>query len=472
MAPLPATKDLRRHYDRIAPVRERHLARHAGFHREKARFLGALVPPGARVLEIGCGLGDVLAACRPSFGVGVDFSAAALRLAARRHPGLRFVAAAAALPALRGTFDFVILDEILGEVVDIQAFLEALHPNLHARSRVIVTWYSKLWQPAWLLWEKLGWKLPQPRPNWLRERDVANLLELADCEVVSTRRRILLPLGLPLLAPLANRALVNLPGLGRLALMGVAIARPRRAPPVNPTVTVAVPCRNERGTIADVFRRVPGLGAGIELIFCDGHSIDGTLDEILAQQKLHPGRRVIAFPQGEGRGKGDAVRKIFARATGDILVILDADLTVPPEELPKFVRCLAEGRAEFVNGSRLIYPMEKEAMQHLNHLANWFFGVLFSWLIGQPVRDTLCGTKALWREDYERLARGRAHFGDFDPFGDFDLLFGAARLHLRIRDLPVRYRARTYGETNISRFRHGWLLLKMSLVALRKLKMN
>jgi len=472
MPSLPAPPPSRRHDARLADARAHFLARHAGFHREKARFLGALIPPGARVLEIGCGLGDALAACRPAFGVGVDLSPATLRLAARRHPELRFAAAEAAMPALKGAFDFVILDGLLGELVDIQAFLETLRPNLHPRSRLILTWYSKLWQPAWLLWEKLGWKLPQPRPNWLRERDVANFLELADFEIISTRRRILLPLGLPLLAPLANRVLVHLPALGRLSMMGVALARPRPVPRAAPTVTVAVPCRNERGTIAEIFRRLPDLGAGVEIIFCDGNSTDDTLGEIRTQQKLHPTRRAVAFSQGEGRGKGDAVRQIFARATGDVLLILDADLTVPPEELPKFVRGLVEGRADFMNGSRLIYPMEKEAMQHLNHLANWFFGVLFTWLIDQPVRDTLCGAKALWREDYERIVRGRAHFGDFDPFGDFDLLFGAARLHLRIRDLPVRYRARTYGETNISRFRHGWLLLKMSLIALRKLKMH
>jgi hypothetical protein len=114
--------------------------------------------------------------------------------------------------------------------------------------------------------------------------------------------------------------------------------------------------------------------------------------------------------------------------------------------------------------------MESQAMRFLNLLGNKFFSLTFSWLLGQSVKDTLCGTKVLWKSDYEQIAANRAYFGDFDPFGDFDLLFGAARLNQKIVDLPIRYRERTYGSTNVQRWKHGWLLLKMVLFASRRIK--
>ena len=109
-------------------------------------------------------------------------------------------------------------------------------------------------------------------------------------------------------------------------------------------------------------------------------------------------------------------------------------------------------------------------MRFLNMVANKFFGLAFTWLLGQSIKDTLCGTKVLFREDYESIVRHRSYFGDFDPFGDFDLLFGAAKLNARILDLPIRYQARAYGETNIQRWRHGWLLLRMTAFAALRLK--
>ena len=242
---------------------------------------------------------------------------------------------------------------------------------------------------------------------------------------------------------------------------------PRAARPL--TVSVVIPARNEAGNIADAVRRTPQMGGGTELIFVEGHSRDDTWEQIQRVVRENPALKIKHLQQ-TGRGKGDAVRLGFAVATGDVLMILDADLTMPPEELPKFYDVIASGRAEFANGVRLVYPMDEEAMQFLNLCANKTFGLIFTWLLGQQVKDTLCGTKVLTREHYERIAANRAYFGDFDPFGDFDLLFGAAKLNLKIADVPIRYRQRTYGTTNIQRWSHGWLLLRMVLFAARKLK--
>jgi glycosyltransferase involved in cell wall biosynthesis len=256
------------------------------------------------------------------------------------------------------------------------------------------------------------------------------------------------------------------------------VARPAPRPlpaagPEAPSVSIVIPTRNERENIEGAFTRTPQMGRWTELVFVDGDSSDGTLEEIERCSRVHGHnwKRVVIQRQ-RSHGKGDAVRQGFSACEGDILMILDSDLTMPPEELPKYYSALVAGRGELINGSRLVYPMERQAMRFLNMIANVFFARLFTWLLGQPVTDTLCGTKVMWRRDYEEIARNRSFFGEFDPFGDFDLLFGAARLNRRIVSLPIHYADRKYGEIKINRWRHGLLLLRMSLVAFTKLKLS
>jgi glycosyltransferase involved in cell wall biosynthesis len=279
-----------------------------------------------------------------------------------------------------------------------------------------------------------------------------------------------LPLPIWLLADLCNRFLVKLWPFKYLALTNIIVARPRADSRAKlPTVSVIVPARNEAGNIADIFARTPDMGEWTELVFVEGHSRDGTYMSIEAAIAQNP-ERCCQLLRQTGTGKGDAVRLGFARAKGEMLMILDADLTVPPEDLPRFYEALCSGKGEFINGVRLVYPMEKQAMRFLNLVGNKFFSLAFSWLLGQPIKDTLCGTKVLWKRDYEAIDANRAYFGDFDPFGDFDLIFGAVKLNLKITDLPIRYRERTYGTTNIQRWKHGWLLLKMVMFAARRIK--
>ena len=262
-----------------------------------------------------------------------------------------------------------------------------------------------------------------------------------------------------------------MPVFWKTALNEVLIARPQcpRKDPSEVTCSVVVPCRNEKGNIEAAVRRLPLMGREMEIIFVEGGSSDGTLSECRrVQGKYH--HMDITVLQQDGKGKGDAVRKGFSAAKNDVLMILDADLTVPPEDLPKFFRAIVSGKGEFINGSRLVYQMEKEAMRFLNLLGNKFFSRAFTYLFEQRIRDTLCGTKVLWKDDYEKIVSGRKYFGEIDPFGDFDLLFGAVKLSLNIVEVPIRYRERAYGTTNISRFRHGILLLKMVWHGLWKIK--
>ncbi len=459
--------DRRAFHEQSAPGRPRAAGRF--YHRLLKNYFSFLIPPGQRVLELGCGLGDLLEAVKPACGVGVDFSPAMLTQARERHPEFRFHEADAA--EFRGgeRFDYIMLSDLVNDLPDVQAVLEALHHNAFQHTRLVLNFHNSLWRPLLALAERFGAKSPTPPQNWLSLADVKNLLHLAGWEVVSTDARILWPLRTPLLGGLCNRWLAPL--LKHLCLTVFVVARPRPLP-VNfrtYTCSVVVPARNEAGNIEAAVLRTPEMGAGTELIFIEGHSKDNTWEEIQRVKAKYPGRNIKALKQ-ETSGKGGAVREAFAQATGDILFILDADLTMPPEELPKFYEVLRKGHGDFVNGCRLVYPMENHAMQFLNMVANKSFGLAFSWLLGQPLKDTLCGSKVLFRSQYDLIAKNRACFGDFDPFGDFDLLFGAAKLNLKIVELPIRYQARTYGETNIHRWRHGWLLLRMTWFAARRFK--
>jgi SAM-dependent methyltransferase len=459
------------HWDAVAR-RWRHRSGLAGaYHRRLERVYRFLVPPGSKVLEIGCGTGDLLAALQPAVGVGIDLSGEMVRLAAERHPGLRFLQADAHdVEDLDETFDFIVLSDLINDAWDVQRLLQRVAALSHRRTRVILNVYSRLWELPLALAVRLGLARPVLFQNWLTVADVKSLLRLAGFQPIRAWQEALLPLPVPLLAPLANRFLARLWPFRHLCLSNFLVARPAPVPLAEePVVTVVVPARNEEGNIPNIFARTPEMGAGTELLFVEGHSKDGTWGAIQREIAAHPERRARAFQQ-TGKGKGDAVRLGFAEASGGVLMILDADLTVPPEDLPRFYEVLRSGQGEFVNGVRLVYPMEKQAMRFANLLGNKFFSLAFSWLLGQPIKDTLCGTKVLRRPDYETLAANRAYFGDFDPFGDFDLLFGAAKMSLEIVEVPVRYRERVYGETNIQRWRHGWLLLKMCAFAAGRIK--
>lgn len=452
-------------YEGRAAIRVKECARH--YHSLLRRYFAFLVPPALRVLELGCGLGDLLAAVKPSRGVGVDFSPQMVEQARQRHPELEFRVADAAEPRLEETFDYIVLSDLVNDLPDVQAVFEQALRHATPDTRLVLNFFNYLWRPVLGVAERIGAKSPTLVQNWLSLADVKNLLHLAGWEVVKTDARILWPLRTPIVAPLLNRWLA--PILKHLCLTAFVVARPRPAQSLDYACSVIIPARNEEGNIEAAVLRTPQMGAGTELIFIEGHSHDRTWDQIQRVAAKYPDRKITCLKQ-QSNGKGGAVREAFAQAKGDLLFILDSDLTVAPEDLQKFYQAAASGLAEFVNGVRLVYPMENQAMRFFNMVGNKFFSVAFSWLLGQPIKDTLCGTKVLFRRHYELIATNRAYFGDFDPFGDFDLLFGAARLNLRIIDLPVRYYARTYGDTNISRWKHGWLLLRMVMFAARRLK--
>ncbi len=463
------------HWDSIANKRDTWQGLGIWYHRRLAEIYRFYVSSNLRVLEIGCADGRLLANLKPARGVGVDFSEEMIRRAKEHHPDLEFIHADAHdLSAINETFDVIILSDLVNDLWDVQRVLEEVKKLSTPRTRIILNFHSRLWQLALSTAQKLNLATPNMFQNWLTREDVYSLLQLAGFETIRTSQEILFPLPL---GGLANRFLVRLWPFNQLALSNLVVARPQPERAKEATVSVVIAARNEAGNIKSIFERVPQMGGGTEIVFVEGHSKDDTyaaIERETASHRFDNAQRKPSTPslllKQPGVGKADAIRAGFEKATGDILMILDADLTVPPEDLPRFYDALVSGKGEFINGVRLVYPMEKEAMRTLNFLGNKFFSMAFSWLLGQPIKDTLCGTKVLYKKDYELIAANRSYFGDFDPFGDFDLIFGAAKLNLKIIDLPIRYRERTYGTTNISRWKHGLLLFRMVAFAARRIK--
>ena len=463
-----------RAYYQSASEAPRHPAARDFLHHDLQAALARLIPADASVLEVGCGEGDLLAALPNARRQGIDYLPETIARARARHPEIPFEVGDAIAPPgdLVPRADAVVCDRLCHSVLDVKALLAGLKRRLAPEGRIYLTAFSYLWEVPVRLAELGGLKRPAPQANWLSDADFRNLYDITGLEVVRFEDRLLLPVDVPAVGPALNRYLVRAPAMNTASLYRIYVLRDRgvTAPLRKASVSVVVPTRNEAGNVAAAAARTPVTGTSTELIFVEGHSTDDTWAAIQRTVATYDGPLKLRAFQQTGKGKGDAVRLGFAHATGDVLMILDADLTVPPEDLPSFYEVLAGGHADYVQGTRLVYPMEPGAMRFFNKLGNVAFSELFTYLLQQPIKDTLCGTKVLWRKDYERIAAARSYFGDFDPFGDFDLIFGAARLNLKIAEIPVRYRDRTYGETNISRWKHGWLLLRMSAVAARKIK--
>lgn len=467
-------QELIKFFDNLAPKRAYWNKRNNHYHEALEKIVKFNVEEKKDVLEVGCGLGQLLNKTSPKRGVGFDISYEMIKRARKAHPGLKFVRGDVENLKLLDKFDYIIACDLIGILNDIQKAFENLRPLCFERTRLIVTYYNYFWEPFLKFAAFIGFTHKLFNQNWLSTTDVSNLLYLAGFETVKKSEYFLFPLKIPLLTNLINRIFSRLPIIRSFCLINYIVARPfPYLKEKEYTVSVIIPARNEEGNVESAVKRIPEMGLHTEIIFVEGGSIDNTRDEIERIITLYKGQKDIKLiDQGRATGKGNAVKKGFEEAKGEILIILDADLTVRPEDLNKFYKALATRAGEFISGSRLVYQLEKDSMRLLNIFGNKIFSLLFTWILDQRIKDTLCGTKVLFKADYERIARGRRFFGEFDPFGDFDLLFGTSKLGLKILELPIRYQARVYGTTNISRFKHGLLLLKMSFLGMLKFKFS
>jgi 2-polyprenyl-3-methyl-5-hydroxy-6-metoxy-1,4-benzoquinol methylase len=480
----PAALEQRRertrdHLAKIAARRESWISRNTYYYGLLNRLFRFLVEPEKKVLSIRCDTGNLLAVVSPSRGKGVDISREIVEIARQRNPSFEFAVAFPDKEEFQHVFDpqekfdYILFNDI-GDTVDVLEALKNLRRLCQRHTRVLITTYNHLWEPLVTFAEWVGMKVPRTEQNWLSTADIRNLLKLAGFEALETHRIVLLPKYVPLLSAFFNRFCARLPFLSKLCMTQVVVARmlPSQIAPENLSVSVVIPCKNEKGNVEEAVRRIPPLAARTEIIFCDDQSTDGTVEEVLRVQAVYPEKK-IRLEHGPGVCKSRNVWTGFDAATGDILMILDADLTTIPEELPYFLDIIRSGQAEFVNGSRLIYPVPKGAMNGANMLGNKFFSVAFTYLLGQRVKDTLCGTKVLWKSDWQRIKPMLGTWGTEDRWGDYELLFGAAKLNLKILDLPVHYQERIYGSTKMTKvFRNGLVMLRMCWHGFLKLKLG
>lgn len=459
-------------YREQLPHRERDVQRARYYYDTLKRLLRFIVEPGKRVLQVYCDIGHLLAAVEPSRGLGLHSSRGHLEIARKNHPHLEFREADPHDFVVDETFDYVLLVNAIGDIVDVQATFQRCRTVMTPESRLVIVWTNYLWQPIFKLAERLGLKSRQPAINWFSPADVENLLTLTGFEKVKENQALVMPVNIPLVSWFLNRILARIPPFHKLCYIRSIVARPLyiREDTDQFSVSIVVPCKNEAGNIQAAVERIPQMGRHTEIIFCDDKSTDGTADKVREMQRRYP-EKDIKLVEGPGISKSFNVWAGFDAAQGDILMILDADLTTIPEELPYFFDAIASGRGEFINGSRMVYPMAEDAMKPLNVLGNKLFSLIFSYLLGQRIKDTLCGTKVLWRKDYERMKSLRGSWGVTDRWGDYELIFGAAKLNLKIIDLPVHYLERVYGETKMTRrFKNAAIMARMCLAALSKLR--
>jgi hypothetical protein len=469
---LKAVREARRaQQEAIAPRRDKWIRANSYFYGRLKRLLRFIVEPHKRVLEVRCQTGHLLASVDPSYGVGVEISNAMVACAQKQNPGLHFMECDPEDLALGETFDYILFSHIF-DTVDILRALERLRQHCTPETQLVIINFNYLWEPILELASKLGLRSRFVEPNWVSENDIRGFLKLAGFRPVRKHRLILFPKWLPFISDFINGFLARLPGLRRLCMMQVMVARPLVAPKAEDdiTVSVIVPCRNEAGNIQHAATRIPAMGKHTEILFCDDKSTDGTPDEVLRMQALYSEKDIRLVP-GPGICKSENVWTGFRAARGDVLMVLDADLTVMPEELPMFLRALVSARGDFINGSRLVYPMQHEAMKAANLAGNKFFGMVFSFLLDQRIKDTLCGTKVLWHKDWLRMEPNLGTWGIKDMWGDYELLFGASKLHLEIAEVPVHYQERIYGVTKMTKvFSNGWRMLRICFYAWSRLE--
>lgn len=469
MAALEARR--RRSKERVAALASRRhgwIKSNSYFYSSLGKLLRHVVEAGRRVLVLRSETGELLKAVEPAVGVGMEVSAEMVAEASKFNPEFRYVEGfpdGSDFSTCFGAtekFDYIIVNQV-NDLAQVETALENIAPLCERHSRVLLYTYNSLWSPVIRLAERLNLKVHLEEQSWLSEADLANMLHLGGFELLSTYRIMLMPKYIPLVSEILNRFVAKLPLINRLCMSTVLVAR-KVMPPIpasSVSVSVIIPCKDERGNVEDAVRRIPELGRSTEIIFCDDKSTDGTADEVRRMQQLYPNKK-IRLLEGPGICKAKNVWTGFRGATGDILLILDADLTTMPEELPRFIDTLLSGKAEFANGSRLVYPMPPAAMKATNMAGNKFFSLAFSYLLDQRVKDTLCGTKVLWRSDWDRMERFLGTWGTEDRWGDYELLFGASKLNLRIVDVPVHYQERIYGVTKMTKvFKNGLIMLRM-----------
>lgn len=456
--------EIRKHFDAIAKDYDYYKKKNGYYHTQIKKFYKQIIPEGSSVLEVGCATGDLLDYLKPSYGLGIDISRNMIEEAKRKHPGLDLVHGEISSIFARSDFDFIILSNLLDYIDDIYTFFVSLKRWMGEYTKLIINHNNPLWAPLIRIGAKFWLRTADAKRNFVTLRDACNLLEVLDFDISEKGFRLILPIYIPVVSHLVNKLFPRLYGINNFSSLQYIICRKRQLASKKKQLscTVVIPCHNEEQNLVECVRRVSSPGSFTEIIIVDDGSIDNTFQ--IAKQISEQDPRVRAIRLEKNLGKGNAVKVGFDNARGDVLIILDADMTVAPEDIPKFFNTIADGAAEFVNGTRMIYPMEKKAMKFLNFFGNKMFGVITSIILGQRNTDVLCGTKALLKRHYKYIKIEDC------KWGDFDLLYGAAKLKLKLVEMPVHYKKRVSGSSKMKAIKHGIGMIRSCFLMFWKLE--
>jgi len=442
-------------FDQVAEENDFWRKKNYYYHREIERFFKNIIPKDKNVLEIGTADGYLLDKLKPSYGVGIDISAKMIEMARKKYPRLKFIKSTIDDYNPKFKFDYIVISDLLEYTFDLYNFFNVLYKKISTDTKIIITGVNPLWEPVMRFTTRLKLRTPVQMKNFVTCKDTENILDITGYEVIQSGYRLFLPKNIPIISYLLNKIIPRISVLKDLCLVQYIIARPRQDLKIDTNIScsVIIPCHNEEGNIKECIERIPELGKYTEILIVDDGSTDGTADIVKDMQRDKTNVTLISYTPN--KGKGHAVKTGFDAAKGEVLIILDADMAVLPEELTKFYNTLASHQAEFVNGTRMVYDMVPGAMKFINYLGNKMFGIILSFVIGQRNTDTLCGTKAFYKKDYITFKMGKC------LWGDFDLLFEAARRRLKTVEMPVHYYPRLEGTSKMKAFSHGLMLLKM-----------
>jgi ubiquinone/menaquinone biosynthesis C-methylase UbiE len=461
MSPIDQKENVEEHFDEVAKKYDYWKNKNWYYYETIKSFIGRIIPEGASVLEVGCGTGEILASVKPSRGVGIDISSEMTKIAARKFPQYDFIHAPIEELKINEKFDYVIMVDVVDHVYDVMDVFENLFKFCKPTTQIILTTINPWWDPILMLMEKIGAKMPEGPHNFIEKRNLSKMVELLDFSISYSGYMLLFPKYIPVLSFLANSLGTRMWGISKCSAVQYMIIQPtvKNKTDLGYGCSVIIPCYNEAGNIEEAVKRVPQMGRGTEVVVVNDGSKDKTAEIVRGLQLPH----VTLIDYSPNRGKGNAVKAGFDAAQNEVIMILDADISTPPEELPRFFNPLNQGRCQFVNGTRLVYPMQEQAMRTLNLFGNKLFGMIMSFITQQHLTDTLCGTKALLKSDFKRMSWG------LDKWGDFDLLFGAAKIGSKIMEVPVHYKSRKADKSKMNSFRHGLHLLRACFLGFREL---
>lgn len=463
MSPIMAKESVEEHFDEIAPNYDYWKKKNAYYYSTIKTFISRIIPEGSSVLEVGCGTGEILATTKPQRGVGIDISKKMVELASQKFPQYTFIHSPIEDLQLGEKFDYIVMIDVVDHVHDVMDVFHSLYRFCHSETQVILTTINPWWDPILSVMEKFGAKMPEGPHNFIEKRNLTKMLELMDFSISYSGYMLLFPKKIPVLSFLANSIGTRMWGIQKMSAVQYMLIHPMVKNDIDLRLgcSVIIPCYNEQDNIEEAIRRTPQMGRETEIIVVNDCSTDNTAQKVRDLQSRYPNLKLVDY--SPNRGKGYAVRKGFEAATQEVLMILDADISTPPEELPRFFDPLNKGICQFVNGTRMVYPMENQAMRTLNLFGNKIFGFIMSFVTQQNLTDTLCGTKAFYKKDLKMIKWG------LDKWGDFDLLFGAARTGKKIMEVPVHYMTRKSGESKMRSFRHGVHLLRACYLGFKEL---